>query len=326
MHASGDDDSAALAAAQTILDSRGAAPRLYRNALVFLAADKLRHQDLDAATRLYLAWRSILDDRERLDLPPHQVRQTEQQIESANGTIDAQINETFVWLLIPAQKSHREQRVEWKTIRMRNVSGPLAKQASRRLESDETLVTSMAGTRLRMELDRVPLWRGNHVSVQQLVEDFARYIYLPRLRQPSVLLDAIRDGVALLTWMKDSFAYADSYDEKDERYPGLRINEQGLQLTAMSPGLVVKADVARPQWEREKDPVPDPKPNNGGGGTGPGPKARQWRRHRSRSRPRPGSAPRQEPALPRLGATEPDPRRTRRGRGRGGGDRSSVRG
>ena len=34
---------------------------------------------------------------------------------------------------------------------------------------------------LRMELDRIPLWRGDHVAVKQLVEDFARYLYLPRL-------------------------------------------------------------------------------------------------------------------------------------------------
>ncbi len=32
----------------------------------------------------------------------------------------------------------------------------------------------------RMELDRVPLWRGSHVAVKQLIEDFGRYLYLPR--------------------------------------------------------------------------------------------------------------------------------------------------
>ena len=41
--------SAAEAAAKAILESRGNAPRLYRNTLVFLAADKTRLQDLDEA-------------------------------------------------------------------------------------------------------------------------------------------------------------------------------------------------------------------------------------------------------------------------------------
>ena len=138
-HTSGSADSSALAAAKQILESRGAAPRLFRNALVFLAADEARHQDLDQAVRRYLAWRSILDDRESLDLPPHQVRQAQQQAESANGTVNARIGEAFPWLLAPAQKSPQSP-VEWQAIRLRG-SGPLAVLASRRLIHDEMLVT-----------------------------------------------------------------------------------------------------------------------------------------------------------------------------------------
>ena len=84
------------------------------------------------------------------------------------------------------------------------------------------MVTSFAGTLLKMELDRVPLWRGNHVAVKQLAEDFARYPYLPRLKDSTVLVGAIRDGVALLTWQEESFAFADSFDETTGRYRGLR--------------------------------------------------------------------------------------------------------
>ena len=60
----------------------------------------------------------------------------------------------------------------------------------------------------------MPLWRGDHVAIKQLVEDFARYLYLPRLKEPAVLLEAIRDGLRLLTWSQDSFAYAESFDEE----------------------------------------------------------------------------------------------------------------
>jgi len=42
------------------------------------------------------------------------------------------------------------------------------------------------------------LWRGDHVAVAQLVDDFARYQYLPRLKNPSVLVGAVRDGLACL--------------------------------------------------------------------------------------------------------------------------------
>ena len=254
-HTSGSEASPALDAAGAILESRGTVPRLFRNALLFLAPDEARHQDLDQAARRFLAWRSILDDRESLDLPPHQVRQAEQQAESADGTVNARIGETFQWLLVPSQKTPQSP-VEWQKIRLRG-SGPLAQQASRRLLNDEMLVTSMAGTRLRMELDRVPLWRGDHVAVRQLVDDFARYIYLPRLQQPNVLLGAITDGVSLLTWTQDSFAFGDGYDEDKERYPGLRAG-QGLFINETSAGLLVKPDVAQHQMDAET--VVDPPP------------------------------------------------------------------
>jgi hypothetical protein len=98
------------------------------------------------------------------------------------------------------------QAVEWQSARLSGQDA-VAARASKKLRSDESLVTGFAATRLRMELDRVPLWRGDHVVVKQLVEDFARYLYLPRLKEPPVLLEAIRDGLRLLTWSQDSFAY-----------------------------------------------------------------------------------------------------------------------
>jgi hypothetical protein len=80
------------------------------------------------------------------------------------------------------------------------------------------LITNLASSRLPMELDRVPLWRGDNVPTRQVIDDFARYLYLPRVQAPEILARAIVDGVQLLTWSKDSFAYADSFDEKEGRY------------------------------------------------------------------------------------------------------------
>ena len=132
----------------------------------------------------------------------------------------------------------------------------LAVRTSKKLRSDELHVTSFGPTRLRMELDRVPLWRGDHVPVKQLADDFARYLYLPRLAEPAVLLGAIRDGVSLLTWEQDAFAFADSFDEGEGRYRALRAG-QGLALTDVdTPGLLVKPDVARRQLQAERAEPP----------------------------------------------------------------------
>ena len=136
-------------------------------------------------------------------------------------------------------------------------------RAAKKLKNDELLLTGFAGTRLRMELDRVPLWRGDHVDVRQLAEDFARYIYLPRLRDSSVLVEAIADGLKLLTWEADTFAYADAHDESASaadggsgRYVGRRGGQIVTFIDVDGPGLLVRPEVARRQLDAEVKPPP----------------------------------------------------------------------
>jgi hypothetical protein len=60
----------------------------------------------------------------------------------------------------------------------------------------------------------------------------------------------MRDGVALLTWQTDTFAYAESLDAAAGRYRGLR-GGQLVNLAQDSAGLLVKPDVARAQLNAE---------------------------------------------------------------------------
>jgi predicted AAA+ superfamily ATPase len=267
-----DGSSAAETAAKAILELRGTSPRLYRNTLVFLAADRTRLQDLDEAARKYLAWESILEEKNALNLDPQQEKQAKTQMAAANGAVDARIPETYQWLLVPVQKTPQTP-VEWQAFKLSGQDA-LAVRVSKKLRNDELLLTGFAGTRLRMELDRVPLWRGNHVTVKQLVEDFAKYVYLPRLKDPAVLVGAVRDGVALLTWQADTFAFADSFDEGAGRYLGLRCGQPVALMDRDTAGVVVKGDVARAQLEAMKIPPPGPLapdgPTGSGGGGGEG--------------------------------------------------------
>lgn len=244
-----EENNAAELAAKSILELRGNTPRLYRNTLVFLAADKTRLQDLDEATRKYLAWESIVSEKDQLDLSPFQVKQAETQKTAADSAVTARLPETYQWLLVPVQ-STPQAALTWETLKLTGTDA-LAVRASKKLRSDELLLPTFAPTRLKMELDRVPLWRGDHVTIRQLVEDFARYLYLPRLKHPTVLLDAISDGVALLTWEQDTFAFADDYDESAARYQGLRGGQRVTLHDADSHGMLVKPDVARKQLAAE---------------------------------------------------------------------------
>ncbi len=258
--------------AKALLESRGPSPRIFRNTLTFLAVDKARLQDLDEAIRRYLAWQSILAEKEELNLDPHQVKQAETQKKTADGVVTARLPEAYQWLLVPVQDSPQGDTL-WQSFRLTGQE-PLAARASKKLKTDELLITGFAATRLRMELDRIPLWRGNHVEIRQLVEDFARYLYLPRLKKHDVLVEAIREGVALLTWEQDGFAYADSYDEDDARYRGLRCGQHVRIAGSDAAGLLVQPGIASEQLRAETAATPPdgtPTPTVIGGGEGVAP-------------------------------------------------------
>jgi hypothetical protein len=272
-----DANTPALKAAQAIFEARGNTPRLYRNAVVFLAPERARLEELEQAARIYLAWKSIMaeseGERPSLNLDNFQRTQAATQRKTADQTVQSRIAETFNMVLVPVQDNPKAE-IRWNAIR---VSGndSLAVRVWKKLKGDELLVAGLGATILRKHLDDVPLWRGDHVAIKQVVEDFARYTYLPRLAGPEVLVQAMRDGVASLTWQTDTFAYAESHDEAAGRYRGLRCGQM-LSIGAEDGGLLIKAGIARQQLDAETKPAPGdgggrPPSGPGPGGSGGGP-------------------------------------------------------
>ncbi len=70
-----------------------------------------------------------------------------------------------------------------------------------------------------------------------------------------MLVGAVRDGLGLLTWEEESFAFADSFDEPTGRYRGLRGGQLVSLVEADSPGLLVKGSVARSQLDADNTKV-----------------------------------------------------------------------
>jgi predicted AAA+ superfamily ATPase len=252
-HMSKNMGSPAINSAAECLNNRGSSPRLKRNSLVFLAADRARLEDLRKAVRDYLAWQSIERDSETLNLDAFQRKQAHDKHEEADTTVAQRIPEAYMWLLVPGEKKAGENgqsRLEWTELKPAG-NDALAVKASKRLRNDGLLITKWAGSLLRLELDRVPLWRGPHVAVKQLAEDFARYLYLPRLRDSNVLAEAISEGLGLISWTQDSFAYADGWDQEKQRYRGLQVGRQ-TKVNIEGDGLLVTPDAAAPQLAEEQ--------------------------------------------------------------------------
>lgn len=246
------DNSPAKAAAQDILFNRGNAQRLYRNTLVFLAADQNRLAELDQSVRMYLAWNAIKAKREELNLDAFQTRQAEEKARTSNMAIDQRIPETFIWLLNPTQPSPQSPVIEWQEIRLQTIVGDsLAERASRKLISDGAMFATYAGVLLRVELDKIPLWQGDHVSLKQLSEYYAQYLYLPRLKNQDLLAAAVNEGISNASWKKDAFAYASGYSDSGSRYIGLMVGRQ--TMVSLENGLLVKPEAAEAQFIRERE-------------------------------------------------------------------------
>lgn len=176
--------------ARKFLDERAAGTRLHRNMLVFLVPDKTRLEELRQGVREFMAWKSIEADHVTLNLDSFQSKQAETKRAQSDDVTSQRIGETFTWVLVPSQTAS-DREVVWEETR---VSGPdpLAVRVSKKLRNEEALITEYSSARLRMDLDRVPLWRGDHVALKQLWSDYTQYLYLPRLRDSIVLLDAVR--------------------------------------------------------------------------------------------------------------------------------------
>jgi predicted AAA+ superfamily ATPase len=258
-HSSKSGLSAAREFAEKILSERASGARLNRNMLVFLSADSARLEELRDAARRYIAWKSIHDERDSLNLDTIQRAQAEAQTREWDDATTQRVGETYQWVLVPSA-SKDEPAVVWDETRAVGTDS-LAVRVSRKLATEESLITAYSGTRLRMDLDAVPLWRGDDVRLAQLWSDYAQYLYLPRLRDSGVLVEAIASGLPLLTWETDTFAYAEGWDDDAKRYRGLRAAQHGpVVLDAES--RVVKPEAARKQLDREQ-PRPEPERERG---------------------------------------------------------------
>ena len=92
---------AAMTAVTDILNNRGTTPRIYRNMVAFIAPEQDLMFSLQQTVRRYLAWKSIKEDSEDLNLDAAQNRETDNNLNRFNRAVDDQIKEAYCWLLIP---------------------------------------------------------------------------------------------------------------------------------------------------------------------------------------------------------------------------------
>lgn len=259
----GRDGSEAMKEARDILMQRGSTPRVYRNMLVFLAAEARQLDNLKEAMRAALAWAQIVHDTDRLNLTQSDSALAKAKAAEATDTVKTRMKETWCYLLYPMQETAQAD-VEWVSGKVPAQDGLLGR-ASKKLVSDEGLLPELGPARLDRELQKY-IWNGKaHIFLKDLWEYLNRYTYLPRLKSQASLVNAVRAAVSGM--LPGPFAYAERWDEQAQTYHGLAIDHAGnAPVVIDSDSVIVKADVAeanRPAPVQPGDGVPGGEPEPG---------------------------------------------------------------
>ena len=228
-----------------------------------------------------MAWNSISnvrngDDRRITGLTGERANQAQVGLRNAASAVSAALVAAYRWGLAPSQPDPQDAAnirfTEFRT----NVSdhGEIVNAAFARFIEDEALVEKISPASLaRLLQERVwgnPAY-GDHIDVNALWEMLTSYVYLPRLRNRSVLQLCIEEGV-----VAGAFGYARDYNPDTGEYRELRYEGPlhdpalGMVINENSGGLLVAparaAEEKRRELERQQQDNGD-RQETGGEGT-----------------------------------------------------------
>lgn len=248
-------DSKAHSFAYRIASTRGSAPRHGVNTIVVLAPDQTRWSDLEQASRQYLAWEAIHNERKILDLTQGQVETASQRITALNKTVEQRIRETWIWGIHPQQQ---DPAAPWTTsqIKADGATESVVITLGDRFVRSDVVITHFSMQSIGVELQNSlrSRWNAGSIRVDELWDYHVRYPYLARLRDKRVLLDAVAGGMVDPAWEQLGFALADGYDETTGDFVGLRVPIEDPAPAAMSDSmLLVSPRLAVAQRARETE-------------------------------------------------------------------------
>lgn len=259
--ANGKDSGKALTTVVEFLNTRGASPRVYRNMLAFVAPDQDKLRDLQTEVKRFIAWKSILSDKDDLNLDGGQLREAESSLNRSNSSVETRMKETYCWLLVPFIDQYEDiKTIQWEISNLGGGDDEIVSKATKKMIQGEQIITTWAPALLKMSLDEL-LWKdSDDITIKKLWEYLCTYCYLPRLASYSVLEDAIAKGVH----STEFFGIAAGYT--GERYLDLKLNETVFSINQSD--LLVKPSIAMKQiMEERKLDAPDSSsmPNSSGG-------------------------------------------------------------
>ena len=251
---------AAEVAAETI-ERRGSGQRRYRNSLIFVAADASNVEAARENARRERAWQSILDDTDlRQNLTLAQTNDAEAQTRRSREALRQSVRGAWVHVLHPGPSDGagtggvaggRGYVMGSTRIVNRGGGKSVPEAVWDKVSIDGTVFGEIGPANLMQSL--APIWPSDrpHLSIEDIRDWFASYVYLPRLRDEATLDGALQ---RLVENLADPFAYASGFDEESGAYEGV-MDGRALMPGHFISGLLVRREaipVAKPDAESSR--------------------------------------------------------------------------
>ncbi|MBU2074163.1 MAG: DUF499 domain-containing protein [Actinobacteria bacterium] len=252
-HKNKDTDSRAIRFARDVVANRGSASRERRNTLVFLAADEQRYAELESIVRQHLAWRSVVKDKDHLDLTQQRVALASAKVDETNKVVAQRIGTSWIWALYPRDRGENEP-FSISVVRADGDDDRLGVRTGKKLVKEDVLRVEIAPATIRHDLDSKlhRVWNQGRIRVGDLWDYYTKYPYLPRLRDKTVLIRAIEDVAMDIAWPQTGFALALDYDAESGDFKGLTVPIEDGPISVTDDTYLVAPHVASAQRAREQ--------------------------------------------------------------------------
>jgi predicted AAA+ superfamily ATPase len=217
-------------ATEEVLDfvrNNGTKPRYRGNRLLFVAPDQSSLARLRDSIRTALAWGSITDDVKdgRLNIDRLQEQQAKKELVTAEEVLPRVARECYKWLLCPVMAQPTDKQITVEAFSLNPAGNAYGSEVERVAAENELIITTWSPVHLRNRLREI-YWKPDRTAVNAMAfwEDTQRYLYLPRLKDRSVLSQAIVKGAAT----KDFFATA--YGQAVDTFEGFKFGDANIQL------------------------------------------------------------------------------------------------
>ena len=177
--------------------------RTFRNTLLFIAARRDDIRDLRNLVKNYLAWNSIMNGdvlhSALITLEGARLDQTTENLESAEDAVTAALFKAYRWTLTPTQADPQKNTYDFSIADVKVDDRRIISRLREKFIEDDAVITNIAPEIFAAQLQQY-IWSSDayqeHIGLDTLWELMAQNVYMPRMRDRSVLATCMREGIA----------------------------------------------------------------------------------------------------------------------------------